>query len=93
MKTNLFFLIIVFSLTNSYSQEITYLKPDYEEIKKEITDSSSVYYYPKLMKKFDAADFSMPLEESRCLYYGFVFQEDYEWQQDSKYINNIKGEF
>ncbi len=80
--------IFVFQcITNA--QDIKFIKPNYEEIKKEIKDSSSVYYYPRLLKKFEGADFTTTLDENRHLYYGFVFQKEYENNDDPKYIDKI----
>jgi hypothetical protein len=53
-------------------------KPDYERIKTEVQDSSSVFYYPKLLVRYELADPSLTTEDFRYLYYGFVFQEDYK---------------
>jgi len=92
MKKFLFLILLIFQCI-SKAQDIKFIKPNYEEIKQEIKDTRYVYYYPKLMKKFDSADFTTTLEENRYLYYGFVFQKDYESQYDSKYIDKIKGGF
>lgn len=77
MKTkNLLFLLIVFCFSKSFSQE-DFKIPDYEQIKKEITDKSSDYYYPKLMERLTVADTTLTLEDYRHLYYGYVFDSKY----------------
>ncbi|OOG71593.1 DUF4919 domain-containing protein [Flavobacterium sp. A45] len=81
---NTFLLILTFLSIISFAQDPEFRKPNYDEIKKEIKDANSVYYYPKLKQKFDSADFTMSMEEKRHLYYGFVFQDDYSAEYTSK---------
>lgn len=50
---------------------------DFDQIKQNTLDKNSHYYYPKLMKSFISNDTIMNFEAYRELYYGFVFQEDY----------------
>lgn len=65
-------------------------KPDMEKIKKEVNDPSSKYYYPKLMKQFEANDTSMTLDQFRHLYLGYVFQEDYNPYRRSEYSSKME---
>ena len=51
-------------------------KPDLEKIQKEITDRSSKYFYPALMKEYLSNDTAMTLDKYRRLYLGYMFQED-----------------
>lgn len=50
---------------------------DFERIKQETLDPNSRYYYPKLVKSFKSNDTIMNFEAYRNLYYGFIFQEDF----------------
>lgn len=52
-------------------------KPDLEQIKKEINDRRSPYYYPRLMAEFERNDTLMKIDKYRRLYLGYMFQEDY----------------
>lgn len=52
-------------------------RPDLEQIKREITDRTSPYYYPRLMEEFQRNDTLMKLDKYRRLYLGYMFQEDY----------------
>lgn len=63
---------------NVYSQKLTYQKPDYDLIKKEIQDSSSNFYYPKLLSRLTQFDTTLNIEDYRHLYYGYIFQKEYE---------------
>lgn len=50
---------------------------DFEKIERETLDPNSRYYYPKLVRSFKSNDTIMNFEAYRDLYYGFIFQEDY----------------
>lgn len=52
-------------------------KPNFEEIRRAINDRTSDYYYPRLMKEFEANDTVMKLDKYRYLYLGYALQEDY----------------
>jgi hypothetical protein len=79
MKTLIICISFIFGWMNvSHSQNSSYEKPDYEQIKTEIQDSSSVFYYPQLLKRFEVADTYLTDEEFRYLYYGYLFQKEYK---------------
>lgn len=65
-------------LFNAYSQQLKFQKPDYELIKTEIQDTSSIYYYSKLMSRFMALDMTLNLSDFRHLYYGYIYQKEYQ---------------
>ena len=52
-------------------------KPDMEQIRKDVLNPSSPYYYPKLMALYEQNETVMNLDQYRHLYLGMVFQEDY----------------
>ncbi|MCH5215677.1 MAG: DUF4919 domain-containing protein [Muribaculaceae bacterium] len=64
--------------------------PDFETIKKDISDPSSQYHYPKLFKQFMSNDTSMTLEQYRHLYYGFIFQKDYDPYRISAHAERVE---
>ena len=51
--------------------------PDYKQIKKEINSKSSEFYYPELLRRFQAADTTLTLEQVRHFYYGAAMQPEY----------------
>ncbi len=51
--------------------------PDFEQIRQEVLNPSSRYYYPKLMAEYERNETIMNLEDYRHLYYGAIFQEDF----------------
>jgi hypothetical protein len=40
-------------------------------------DPNSIFYYPKLFKKYQENDTTLSLRDYRMLYYGYVFQKGY----------------
>lgn len=42
-----------------------------------MTDPASRYYYPKLMGRYEQNETIMNLDDYRHLYYGYLFQEDF----------------
>lgn len=88
MKFRIFLLVLLLPLFGWAQQEtdvdtgyvedgVGLLVPDYDYLKTVINDKSSPFYYPKLLKRFAAADTSLSIEELHCLYYGYVLQPDY----------------
>jgi hypothetical protein len=51
--------------------------PDLEQIRQSVNDPASPYYYPKLMGRYQQNETIMNLEDYRYLYYGYLFQEDF----------------
>lgn len=61
-----------------------YSPVDREAVHRTISDPLSAGYYPVLLKKFSAFDTTLTLQDYRLLYYGFVFQPDYDAYADHK---------
>ncbi|MBP5688498.1 MAG: DUF4919 domain-containing protein [Muribaculaceae bacterium] len=79
-KNRIFFSLVLLLLTAlavnaQYKFKVTEL--DFDKIKQETLNPYSRYYYPKLVKSFKSNDTIMNFEAYRNLYYGFIFQEDY----------------
>ena len=51
--------------------------PDMEQIRAEVTDPASAYYYPKLMARYERNETVMTLDDYRRLYLGYIFEEDF----------------
>ncbi|MCH5347618.1 MAG: DUF4919 domain-containing protein [Muribaculaceae bacterium] len=70
--------VITFSASaQSILPQLKREKPDMDQIKREVTDPSSRYYYPRLMEEYQRNDTAMKIDKYRHLYLGYVFQEDY----------------
>lgn len=77
---NLFAVLVSFLLISggAYSQGPKFTEPDYESIKAAVSDESASTYYPKLMKRYLAGDVSLNADEFRLLYYGHIYQDNYD---------------
>ena len=64
---------------------VTTNAPDYKQIKKEINSKGSEFYYPELLKRFQAADTTLGLEQLRHFYYGTATRSDYNPYRMTKY--------
>jgi len=64
-------------ISNGASWEDDFLKPDYEQIKLNIENRESDFFYAKLWDKYQQGDTTMTQKEKRYLYYGYVFHKNY----------------
>lgn len=67
------------------NKKVTPVAPDFEQIKKEVSDPSSPYYYPKLIGRYEKNETVMNLDDYRHLYYGYLFQEDFDPYRHSEF--------
>ena len=74
----IFLTIILFPVfSTAKEKKINIEKPDMEQIRRDVLDPASKYYYPKLMRQYEQNETIMTLQDYRHLYLGMVFQEDY----------------
>ncbi len=59
--------------------------PDLAQIRTDVLDPESQYYYPRLMDEYQRNDTLMDLEKFRYLYLGYMFQEDYNPYRSSAF--------
>lgn len=78
MKKILIVILLTTIFSDIKSQEWTFQTPEYEKISLEIQDSSSIYYYPRLMSRLVAYDTTLTIVDYRHLYYGYIFQKEYQ---------------
>lgn len=83
------FTLAMLVLFTAQAQEEFFSAPDYAQIKRNVEEPVSSYYYPKLMEKYLAGDESMTLEEGRHLYFGYVFQPHYLPVDTSSFNNQL----
>ena len=63
---------------------------DFEKIKQITLDPKARFYYPNLIKSFKSNDTIMSFEAYRDLYYGYIFQEDYNPYRQSEYGTKVE---
>ncbi|QCX39936.1 DUF4919 domain-containing protein [Aureibaculum algae] len=90
MKKILLPIILVFCFSLGFSQNLSIKKPNYNQIKKNISQNNSTLFYPKLLEKFSNADTTMTLKEKRHLYYGFIYQKNYSPYTRSDYNDSLR---
>lgn len=83
--------IITLMALPSLAQKLEVKPVDFDTIKAATQDSKSKFFFPKLMKAFESNDTTMTFEEYRYLYYGYVFQEDYNPFRESQYADMIES--
>lgn len=83
-KITLLFAVIFSILSSTFAQDM-FLAPDYKQIEREVSNSSSPYYYGTLIDKYLKGDSTLTELECRHLYYGYVFQNTYNPTDDSEH--------
>lgn len=71
--------------TRKGDASITANTPDYKRIKKEINTKGSEFYYPELLRRFEAADTTLTVEQLHYFYYGTATRPDYSPYKTSNY--------
>ncbi len=99
MKTIITYIIIIASCFTFVAgaaprdKKIKPEKPDMEAIKAEVNNPESKYFYPELMKRYEANETIMGLQDYRHLYLGYVFQEDYDPYRRSEFSKKIEEQY
>lgn len=70
---------------------VTTAHPDFDRIKAETLNPESQYYYPKLLKSFLSNDTTMTDDGYHYLYYGTMFQEDYNPYRPNPFQAELKA--
>jgi len=63
---------------NAYCKKNKPSAPNYRAIKTAIEDNNSNYFYPKLLERYQLNDTTLSIIEYRHLYFGYIFQENYD---------------
>jgi len=77
IKRSIVVLILLLVATKSFSQGAAFSVPNYEAIKKEIQNKDSKFNYKKQLQRLQNCDTTLTGEEYRYLYFGYVFQPEY----------------
>ena len=67
--------ILVFAMKFLTGQEA--LLVDYSQIKQNIQNKNSAFYYPALLERFNSFDNTLTSEDYMHIYYGFAYQDTY----------------
>jgi hypothetical protein len=89
MKKIFIILLLILSYWYGFSQTIDTINYN-ELVKKEVLDSSSIYYYPKLLNKIVQNPSVIKVTEVYYLYYGEIYQPGY---RNLDYMNDEYASF
>jgi hypothetical protein len=84
-KLLLVIIAVLCGVASTYAQDDFFTPPDFRQIERNIQNSSSSFYYPRLMARFLAGDSTITIEEGRHLYFGYVYQPTYAPTDTSQY--------
>lgn|SRR5690606_17789001 len=84
------FIALLLTIATANAQIPKGEKPDYKTIKKEISDKKSANYYPELLRRMRANDTTLTQANYRHLYYGQVFQKDYDPYRVTPKMDELK---
>ncbi|MCH5220033.1 MAG: DUF4919 domain-containing protein [Muribaculaceae bacterium] len=96
-KKLLFFIVLAAGIALSMPTRLmaatktTPTHPNFEVIRAETTNPDSEYYYPKLLKSFYSNDTTMTDDGYHYLYYGSMFQEDYNPYRPYPFADRLKA--
>ncbi len=60
-----------------------------KEIELEVMLPSSEYYYPVLYERYEKGDTTLTLDDYRHLYYGYIYNVDYNPLDEPKYVDSL----
>jgi tetratricopeptide (TPR) repeat protein len=87
MKKIILILSLIYLISPSFSQKISNV--DYTLIEKEVKDSTSFYYYPRIIELFNK-NIELTPEEYVFLYYGNVYYENYNPYGGTEYSKSFE---
>jgi len=87
--TSLFCVLLALSVYCQDGMKM-YSKPDFTSLGKTIKDASSPFYFPTLLKRYNADDTTLSIKDYWYLYYGYSFQEAYSPYGKSELNDELK---
>jgi len=90
MKLTIIPIILLFTLSG-LSQEENFREPDYQKIKQQVNNADSDLYYPRLFKRYQNNDTTLQHKHYRMLYYGYLFQPEYNPSESSPYSDSLRA--
>ena len=91
MKRTILLALFAVALVTVNAQDDFFEAPDFKMIERNVRESSSSYFYPRLLQKYLEAEQELTLEESRHVYFGYIYQPEYVPVDTSSY-NNLLAE-
>ncbi len=91
MKRTILLALFAVVFLAAHAQDDFFNAPDYKMIERNVKEPASSYYYPQLLQKYQAGEKELTLEESRHVYFGYIYQSQYIPTDTSSY-NNLLAE-
>jgi len=88
-KLTVILVFFAFIFISAQSQDVFFKAPDFEQIERNVKESSSSYYYPNLLQRYLSGDTKITPEEGRHLYFGYVYQREYVPADTSSYNQKL----
>lgn len=66
------------------------VKPDLEQIRQDVQNPESPFYYPNLMERYERNETIMTLDDFRHLYLGAIFEEDFNPYRRGNYSSLVE---
>ncbi len=84
--------ILVMAFTfQAQAQKKEIIPVDFNRVKSVTSNPESRFYYPRLLKTYISFNYNkFELEDMRNLYYGYIFQEDYNPYRQSVYADKVE---
>ena len=85
------FVLLAFAFQAS-AQKKEIIPVDFNRVKSVTSNPESRYYFPKLLHSYVSFNYNkFELEDMRNLYYGYMFQEDYNPYRQSVYADKVRN--
>lgn len=68
-----------------------YKKIELKEIEAQVMTPNAKYYYPQLYERYEKGDTSLTYEDYRHLYYGYIYQAEYQPHKESPYVDSLSN--
>lgn len=100
MKRIILSLLVIFMCVSAMAQSqmakvmmdsTTYHKVVFSEIELEVLSPATKYYYPLLYDRYEKGDTSLTHDDYRYLYYGYMFQAEYQPHKESPYVDSLSN--
>lgn len=61
------------------------------DIEAQVITPASKYFYPVLYERYEKNDTTLTLDDYRYLYYGYMFQAEYEPHKETSYVDSLSN--
>ena len=89
--SSVFAIVLLAFAFQASAQKKEIIPVDFNRVKSVTSNPESRYYFPKLLHSYISFNYNkFELEDMRNLYYGYMFQEDYNPYRQSVYADKVE---